>query len=185
MTVGDYIRNERKKAGLTQKELGARLGISAVGIAQWENGLRNPKHESIKRIANALNISETVLYGVPERESQEFQKSLEKSLDEAVDSRGNVDVQKFEERLLDNDAKVKYGDLLELRRKTDALYRESLKNWTDEKLLEVLTASFHMLNRIGKIEAIKRIAEMEVYHRFSDDDFIPDDSDETDSTEKE
>lgn len=175
MTVGDYIRSERKKAGLTQKELGAKLGISAVGIAQWENGLRNPKHESIKRIADALNISETVLYGVPERDSEELQRSLEKSLDEAVDPQGNVDVQKFEERLLDNDAKIKYGDLLELRRKTDDLYRESLKNWTDERLLKVLTDSFLELNRVGKIEAVKRIAEMEAYHRFSDNDLAPDD----------
>lgn len=56
MAVGDNIRAERKKAGLTQKELGERLGISPVGIAQWENGLRTPKIETLQKISDALNV---------------------------------------------------------------------------------------------------------------------------------
>ncbi|MCM1234380.1 MAG: helix-turn-helix domain-containing protein [Ruminococcus flavefaciens] len=57
MTVGKRIKEARKKAGLTQKELGERLGISYQTVAQWENDLRNPKQETLQRIANALNIS--------------------------------------------------------------------------------------------------------------------------------
>ena len=56
MAVGDNIRAERKKAGLTQRELGERLGISPVGIAQWENGLRTPKIETLQKISDALNV---------------------------------------------------------------------------------------------------------------------------------
>ena len=70
MSIGDNIRTVRKLQGLTQKELARRLGISPVGVAQWENGLRNPKHETIKRIASALGVSVTVLYGLPERKQQ-------------------------------------------------------------------------------------------------------------------
>ena len=40
MSIGKLIRDARKKKGLTQKELGERLGISDVSVAQWENGLR-------------------------------------------------------------------------------------------------------------------------------------------------
>lgn len=42
-------------AGLTQKELGSKLGIAYQTLAQWENDLRNPKQETIQRIAGALN----------------------------------------------------------------------------------------------------------------------------------
>lgn len=56
MTTGELIKQERKKAGLTQQELADKLGIKFVGISQWENGLRNPKLETINRIAEALNI---------------------------------------------------------------------------------------------------------------------------------
>ena len=57
MTVGEKIKQVRKSAGLTQKELGERLGISYQTVAQWENNLRNPKQETLQRIASALNVS--------------------------------------------------------------------------------------------------------------------------------
>ena len=56
MTVGELIRAERKKKGWTQSELAERLGISYVGVAQWENGSRNPKIETRQRIAVAMDI---------------------------------------------------------------------------------------------------------------------------------
>ena len=57
MTTGQRIKAARKKAGLTQKELGERMGQSFQSIAQWENDLRNPKLETLQRIANALEVS--------------------------------------------------------------------------------------------------------------------------------
>lgn len=56
MTIGEKIKQERKKAGYTQKELGKKLGISQVRVAQYENGIRNPKIETVKKIAEALNV---------------------------------------------------------------------------------------------------------------------------------
>lgn len=58
MTIGESIKRVRKKVGLTQAELADKLGISAAGIAQWENNIRNPKLETIKRIAAALEVSQ-------------------------------------------------------------------------------------------------------------------------------
>lgn len=43
MSIGNNIRKMRKKAGLTQKELGERLGISQAAIGQFENDSSNPK----------------------------------------------------------------------------------------------------------------------------------------------
>lgn len=56
MTIGERIRAARKKAGLTQGELAEKLGISAQGIAQWENGVRNAKLGTIKKVAEALDV---------------------------------------------------------------------------------------------------------------------------------
>ena len=66
MTTGQLIREARKKAGMTQAELAKKLGISYVGISQWENGTRNPKYDTLQRIASALEIDWTEL--VPEGE---------------------------------------------------------------------------------------------------------------------
>lgn len=56
MTTGERIRNARKKAGLTQRELAEKLKISEQGISQWETGARNPKLGTIKEIADALDV---------------------------------------------------------------------------------------------------------------------------------
>lgn len=56
MTTGQRIKAARKAAGMTQKELGDKLGLSFQSIAQWENDLRNPKYDTLKRIADALDI---------------------------------------------------------------------------------------------------------------------------------
>ena len=55
-TIGDAIRNERKKCNITQKELAERLGVSASMIAQYETGKRKPKLETMRKLAEALGI---------------------------------------------------------------------------------------------------------------------------------
>lgn len=57
MTLGEKIKHIRKEKGLTQKELGDRLGgISQQQIGQWETGKANPKIETLKKIADALDM---------------------------------------------------------------------------------------------------------------------------------
>lgn len=56
MTTGELIKAARKKAGLTQAQLAEKLGISYVGVSQWENDLRNPKLDTLQRIAAALGV---------------------------------------------------------------------------------------------------------------------------------
>ena len=68
MTTGELIREARKKKGLTRRELGELLGMSDVGVAQWEKGLRNPRLETRQRIAKALDIDVTALMSDSEKE---------------------------------------------------------------------------------------------------------------------
>lgn len=56
MTVAERIRIARKNAGLSQKELGDKLNMSPVMISQYENGVRNPKLETLQKIADALDV---------------------------------------------------------------------------------------------------------------------------------
>lgn len=56
MTAGEKIKAAREKAGFTQAELARKLGIPYQSIGQWERGLRNPKWETLEKIAEALQI---------------------------------------------------------------------------------------------------------------------------------
>lgn len=55
-TIAQKIKSARKKAGLTQKELGSRLGVSASMIALYETEKRDPKTETLHKIADALGV---------------------------------------------------------------------------------------------------------------------------------
>jgi transcriptional regulator with XRE-family HTH domain len=66
MTIGQRIRTARKAAGLTQADLAKILDIPYQGVSQWERDLRNPKMETLEKIATALNISVFDLMGVQE-----------------------------------------------------------------------------------------------------------------------
>lgn len=57
MTTGQRIKAARKKVGVTQEDLGKKLGVSPSFVAQYETGKRNPKLETLQRIANALDVS--------------------------------------------------------------------------------------------------------------------------------
>lgn len=56
MTTGEKIKNARKKAGLSQAELGDLLGVTQAMISSYEKGVRNPKLETVRKIADALGV---------------------------------------------------------------------------------------------------------------------------------
>lgn len=52
----ENLRLQRQKKNLSQEELGNLIGVSGVTIMRYEKGTREPKLETIKKIANALKI---------------------------------------------------------------------------------------------------------------------------------
>lgn len=55
--LGKRIRDARKKMGLTQAELGDRVGVSDSHISHIENGIAKPSLKRILLIFSILNIS--------------------------------------------------------------------------------------------------------------------------------
>lgn len=59
--VGDRIRKIRTEKGLSQAELGARIGLSGDRVQKYENGVRKPRTDVVKKIAAALGVSTLAL----------------------------------------------------------------------------------------------------------------------------
>lgn len=55
--IGDRLREERLKAGLSQRELARRLGLSASMISQLESGFSKPSVGTLYAIVTELNLS--------------------------------------------------------------------------------------------------------------------------------
>lgn len=63
MTTGELIKERRTELGLSQRELGERLGVTGSMIGQYENGTRTPKFQTLCKIAAALETQVANLYG--------------------------------------------------------------------------------------------------------------------------
>lgn len=55
--IGDRLRQERKRAGISQRELARRLGLSASMISQIESGLSKPSVGTLYAIVTELDLS--------------------------------------------------------------------------------------------------------------------------------
>lgn len=56
---GDLIREARLRAGLTQAELGGRLGKAQSAIARWERGDVLPSLETVRTVVRACDLDLT------------------------------------------------------------------------------------------------------------------------------
>lgn len=66
-SMGDAIRNTRKKQKLTLQDVTKAASISLSFLSEIERGKANPSISVLKRIANALNVNFTDLFGDEER----------------------------------------------------------------------------------------------------------------------
>lgn len=56
------IRKYRTEKGLSQRQLGELVGMTQQQIAQYENGKRKPKLETLDKLAKALGVKPGQLY---------------------------------------------------------------------------------------------------------------------------
>lgn len=72
----ERLRETRKRAGLTQKMLAERLGVSRQTISKWEYGLAVPDADQLIQLADILNVD--ILYFLEKSEAS-FSFSREQS----------------------------------------------------------------------------------------------------------
>ncbi len=61
-SLGDYLRDQRRGAQLTLRQLADQAGVSNPYLSQIERGLRRPSADVLQQLAKALRISAETLY---------------------------------------------------------------------------------------------------------------------------
>ncbi|MFJ4677312.1 MULTISPECIES: helix-turn-helix domain-containing protein [unclassified Kitasatospora] len=61
-SLGEYIREQRRSAQYSLRQLAEVAGVSNPYLSQIERGLRKPSAEILQQIAKALRISAETLY---------------------------------------------------------------------------------------------------------------------------
>ena len=57
------LKELRLKKGLTQTELGEKVGVKQNTFTNWENGKREPSFENLVKLADLLEVSLDSLFG--------------------------------------------------------------------------------------------------------------------------
>lgn len=63
-TIGERLKSARKEAGLLQEEVAEHFNITQQAYQVWESGRRNPKKETLQKLADYFNVSYAYLAGV-------------------------------------------------------------------------------------------------------------------------
>ena len=62
------IKSLRKKAGLTQKQLGTIIGYSHTAVSDWKNGLKQPGADAIILLAKTFGESADYILGLEDED---------------------------------------------------------------------------------------------------------------------
>ncbi len=85
MSIAENIAVYRKKNGLTQEQLGHRIGVTNQAVSKWESAVSLPDVMLLPKIADALGITLNELYGIKSVEVEKFPDSPMKLQEEVRD----------------------------------------------------------------------------------------------------
>ena len=77
---GDVLRSLRLNAGLSQEELGKKLGLAKSTISMYESGTREPNLEVLEAIADTFNVDMNTL--TDSKVSADLSNELQEYLEE-------------------------------------------------------------------------------------------------------
>lgn len=82
--VGKFIASLRKEKGLTQEELGQRVGVTNKTVSRWENGNYMPDIELLVPLGEILGVSVNELLAGERLDDAAFRRQADENLVAAV-----------------------------------------------------------------------------------------------------
>ena len=137
--LSNRIYELRMQKGLSQKELGAILGVSNKAVSKWETGTAIPKTETLIKLAEVFEISTEELLNT-------VCKGEESQLTNIQDEKDKT------EEICDGQVRAKVGKTLAEFRAEKGLYLKDIaeKIGVDEDRLQEIEESGLVPNEVGK-----------------------------------
>lgn len=176
MTIGERIKKIRQEKGLSQKELGEKLGVSQQMIGQWETGKANPKIETLIKIAEALDceVSDIDENIIVHRHTVKFELTPEDIERYKKDAEAEKLIQKKASgKNITADEQKKIDDYIKCIRNSFTQLPEHIKEQKSkiDKIGEnILLTDYRELNTEGQSEARKRVSELTEIPRYTKPD---------------
>lgn len=110
--LGENIKKERLKAGLSMEKLSKAAGVGISTISEIENGKRQSlRSETIEKIANSLNVQVNTLFGIKNIDEGTYVVS---DLLETINLILNDDEISIDGQIMTNEEKSEFKNLTEM-----------------------------------------------------------------------
>ena len=86
MKIGKFIAVLRKEKGLTQEQLGEKLGVTNKTISRWENGNYMPDVEMLSLLSKEFGVSINELISGERLLADDFKKAADNNLVTALNN---------------------------------------------------------------------------------------------------
>ena len=86
MKIGKFIATLRKEKGMTQEQLGEKLGITNKTISRWENGNYMPDVEMLSLLSKEFGVSINELISGERIATENFKETADSNLVMALDN---------------------------------------------------------------------------------------------------
>ena len=86
MKIGKFIAVLRKEKGLTQEQLGEKLGVTNKTISRWENGNYMPDVEMLSLLSKEFGVSINELISGERLLAEDFKKAADDNLVTALNN---------------------------------------------------------------------------------------------------
>lgn len=159
MVIGDRIKALRKEAKLTQKQLGELCNINEANIRKYESNRQIPKISTLKRIADALDVSVGYLQGYEPINGKEIYDALENgNYEHLLKLAQNVENRHLLVALSNSEDEEKINLIL-VQNFLATVANDGITN-NEYHLYMSLLFSFSCLNENGKIQATKEMKKL-------------------------
>lgn len=97
--IGAFLKELRKENGMTQEQLGERVGVSNKTVSRWETGNYMPPIESLSMLSDIYNISINEILAGERVDDKEFTEIAEKNITATLKELEKEN-QRFENRMI-------------------------------------------------------------------------------------
>lgn len=87
-TIGAFLTQLRKEQGLTQEQLGEKLGVTNKTISRWEKGNYLPPAQMLKALSELYGVSINELLSGERLGVEEYPKRAEENITAVLETRG-------------------------------------------------------------------------------------------------
>lgn len=160
MGFAEELYRLRKEAGLSQKELANKIGVSQASINYWEKGQRTPSISMVTLITDYFNVSLENL--LTRNEHAQLEEHEQKQREEAA---------KKAPKFVSYDEKGNRITTEKAPKFTEpSMSKEEAIAEAEAEELERLQAAYKRLNRKGKTKAVERVEELTEIPRYTKKD---------------